>query len=237
MIWYWVSEQIWGKVAFDADEDGEVKKVPAGASLYYNLELLRIIKPWKPWQLCGWWSMAASCFLLSKPIFHFKRGLALWPQRNMVSGLLAQKKKVFGGWLIPLLLGIQWIRLMWPSLTQTNIYKQSPTNHRNSKDTFPTFPILPLLLLVFSAILLGPFPRALTKPSSGDEAPPPPAALKGVGQAWREELWRLSQRSWTTTWIQKNLRWFWYSLGDFGTGLWKNMFFFAFMIHKNLRWF
>ena len=34
-----------GKVAFDADESGEVKKVPAGASLYYELELVRIIKP------------------------------------------------------------------------------------------------------------------------------------------------------------------------------------------------
>ncbi|CAK8985353.1 unnamed protein product [Durusdinium trenchii] len=34
-----------GKVAFDADEEGEVKKIPAGASLYYELELLRIIKP------------------------------------------------------------------------------------------------------------------------------------------------------------------------------------------------
>ena len=33
------------EVAFDADEQGEVKKVPAGATLYYDLELLRIIKP------------------------------------------------------------------------------------------------------------------------------------------------------------------------------------------------
>lgn len=34
-----------GKVAFDADEQGEVQKVPAGATLYYDLELVRIIKP------------------------------------------------------------------------------------------------------------------------------------------------------------------------------------------------
>eukprot|EP00490_Sorites_sp_Unknown_P014078 CAMPEP_0114647914 /NCGR_PEP_ID=MMETSP0191-20121206/6056_1 /TAXON_ID=126664 /ORGANISM="Sorites sp." /LENGTH=208 /DNA_ID=CAMNT_0001861077 /DNA_START=42 /DNA_END=665 /DNA_ORIENTATION=- len=34
-----------GKAAFDADEVGEVKKVPAGATLYYDLELVRIIKP------------------------------------------------------------------------------------------------------------------------------------------------------------------------------------------------
>ena len=34
------------QVAFDADEQGEVQKVPAGATLYYDLELVRIIKPW-----------------------------------------------------------------------------------------------------------------------------------------------------------------------------------------------
>ncbi|CAJ1347575.1 unnamed protein product [Effrenium voratum] len=34
-----------GKVGFDADEQGDVKKVPAGATLYYDLELVRIIKP------------------------------------------------------------------------------------------------------------------------------------------------------------------------------------------------
>lgn len=34
-----------GKTAYDADESADVKKVEAGTTLYYDLELIRIIKP------------------------------------------------------------------------------------------------------------------------------------------------------------------------------------------------
>ncbi|CAE7636250.1 unnamed protein product [Symbiodinium sp. KB8] len=34
-----------GKASFQGDEDSEVKTVPAGATLYYDVELVRIIRP------------------------------------------------------------------------------------------------------------------------------------------------------------------------------------------------
>mmetsp|Transcript_59819 Transcript_59819/g.192541 ORF Transcript_59819/g.192541 Transcript_59819/m.192541 type:complete len:273 (-) Transcript_59819:325-1143(-) len=34
-----------GKASFEGDDDGEVKKVPANATLFYEIELVRIIKP------------------------------------------------------------------------------------------------------------------------------------------------------------------------------------------------
>mmetsp|Transcript_34306 Transcript_34306/g.98679 ORF Transcript_34306/g.98679 Transcript_34306/m.98679 type:complete len:230 (-) Transcript_34306:106-795(-) len=34
-----------GKTAFEGDEDGQVKKIPANATLYYNVELVNIIRP------------------------------------------------------------------------------------------------------------------------------------------------------------------------------------------------
>jgi len=34
-----------GQVSFEGDDDGDVRKIPANSALYYDIELVRIIRP------------------------------------------------------------------------------------------------------------------------------------------------------------------------------------------------